>query len=65
MGVNPEYRTIALSIFLLLLSPIIVPIFNLDLAPLVYAVSGITGLILLSFGLVSFMSAQSGKEWRM
>jgi nucleoside recognition membrane protein YjiH len=46
--VKDEYRIIALGIAFLLLSPIILPIISLDVAPLIYAAIGITGLIILS-----------------
>jgi hypothetical protein len=55
--VHPKFRSIAVSIAFLVLSPIIVPMFNLDLGPLVYATLGITGLIALSAGLAGIMKS--------
>jgi hypothetical protein len=54
---NFEFRPIAASVLFLVLSPILVPLFNLDLAPLVYAVIGISGLVILSAGLAGIMKS--------
>lgn len=54
---HKEYRTIAVGIFLLLLSPVVLPITGLEAAPLVHVAAGIAGLLILSTSLVGILKA--------
>lgn len=52
-----EYRTITAGIAFLVLSPMLLPMVNTEIAPMLYAMIGIAGLIILSAGIAGIMKS--------